>query len=106
MLGRIKTNQDKIRDSIVRIDISIPAAISNKLRDIEIRNQVKDASYITIAKEVRRENRLRMGKGTLEGVTPEEALKAYLETKYTAERASILLEYGEKLIQERNARPQ
>ena len=78
----------------------MPAALSNKLRDNEIRNQAKDAYYLTIAKEIRRETRLRMGKGALEGITPSDALKAYLESKYPAERAKVLLEYGEKLIRE------
>jgi hypothetical protein len=61
---------------------------------------MKDAYYLTIAKEIKRENRLRLGKGALEGVTPLDALKAYLENKYPPERAKTLLEYGEKLIKD------
>jgi exonuclease SbcD len=100
-LRTIELNQSQIKDAITRINISLPAAISGKLRDNEIRSKIKDAYYLTIVKEIQRETRLRMGKGALEGITPSEALKSYLETKYPAERARILLEYGEKLIQER-----
>jgi hypothetical protein len=85
---------------VVRIDISLPAVLSNNLRDAEIRSRVKDAYYLTITKDVQRETRLRMGKGALEGITPDGALKAYLESKYPAERARVLLEHGEKLIRE------
>ena len=73
------------------------------MRDNEIRNKAKEAYYLTVSKEIKRENRLRMGKGALEGVTPLEALKGYLEVRYPAERAKILLEYGEKLIRDENA---
>jgi DNA repair protein SbcD/Mre11 len=100
ILQKIEENRDSLKGAIVRIDISIPAVLSSKLRDNEIRNKVKDTYYLTISKQVKHESRLRMGKGALEGITPLEALKNYLETKYPAERARILLEYGEKLIQE------
>jgi DNA repair protein SbcD/Mre11 len=102
VLQQIEANQTKIKDAVVRLEISIPAAISNKLRDNEIRNKAKEAYYLTVSKEIKRENRLRMGKGALEGVTPLEALKAYLEARYSAERAKVLLEYGEKLISDEN----
>lgn len=102
LLQEIEANLGKIQDAIVRIDVSLPAVLSNKLRDHEIRNKVKDAHYLTISKEIRRETRLRMGPGALEGITPEDALKAYLEHKYPAERARLLQEYGEKLIREIN----
>ena len=98
VLQRIEASRSKIMDAVVRLEISISSAISNKLRDNEIRSKIKDAYYLTIAKEIRRESRLRLGKHSLEGVTPLEALKAYLESKYPAARAKILLEYGEKLI--------
>jgi exonuclease SbcD len=92
--------QDKIKDAIVRVDISIPADLSGKLRDADVRSKIKDAYYLTIARDIRREERLRMGKGSLEGITPSDALKAWLEAKYPVERARVLLEYGEKLIRE------
>ena len=70
------------------------------LRDNDIRNALAEAYYFTIAKDIRRETRLRLGKWTAEEITPLEALKVYLESKKVSpERAKVLLEYGEKLIQ-------
>ena len=55
----------------------------------------------TIAKDTSREARLRLGNYTAEELTPLNALKTYLETKkISPERAKVLLEYGEKLIEE------
>ena len=105
VLKAIAEQKDKLRDAIVRLQISLPAAIEGQLRDNDIRNAVKEAHYFTIAKDIQRETRLRLGKWTVEELTPIEALKAYLESKKVSpERAKLLLEYGEKLIQEQKAR--
>ncbi len=104
VLKAIAEQKDKLRDAIVRLQISLPAAIEGQLRDNDIRNAVKEAHYFTIAKDIQRETRLRLGKWTVEELTPIEALKAYLESKKVSpERAKLLLEYGERLIQEHQA---
>ena len=96
---------EKVRDAIVRLNVSLPAEPEGKLRDNDIRNALKEAHYFTIARDIRREARLRLGKWTAEDITPLEALKAYLEAKKVPpERAKVLLEYGERLIQEPRAR--
>jgi exonuclease SbcD len=100
LMHKIEAHQDEVRDAIVRLEISIPSTLSDKLRDGEVRNKMKDAYYLTIAKDIKRESRLRLDKGALEGVTPIEALKAYLKSKYPAERANSLLEYGEKFLKD------
>ncbi len=95
--------EDKVGGAIVRLQISLPAEIEGQLRDNDIRDALKEAHYFTIAKDVRREARLRLGKFTAEEITPLEALKTYLEGKeppVPPERIKLLLEYGEKLIQE------
>jgi len=94
--------EDKIRDAIVRLQISLPAEIEGQLRDSDIRSALKEAHHLTIAKEIKREARLRLGDWAAEEITPLEALKAYLESRkdVTPERAKLLLKYGEKLIQE------
>ena len=91
--------EDKIRDAIVRLQISLPGEVEGQLRDNDIRDALKEAYYFTIAKDIRREARLRLGEKTAEEIAPLEALKTYLETNYPSERAKLLLEYGEKLIQ-------
>jgi len=103
VLKAIAEQQDKIKDAIVRLQISLPAECQGQLRDNDIRNAIKEAHYFTIIKDIQRETRLRLGKWTAEELTPVEALKKYLETRkdLSRERAKLLLEYGEKLIQER-----
>ncbi len=104
VLRAIAEQEDKVRDAIVRLNISLPAEIEGQLRDNDIRNTVKEAHYFTIAKDIKREARLRLGQWTAEEIAPLDALKAYLESKKVSpERAKILLEYGEKLIQEQKA---
>jgi len=100
VLKAIAEQQDKVKGSIIRLSISLPAEGEGRLRDNEIREGLKDAHYLTIAKDIKRETRLRLGKWTAEEIAPLDALKAYLKSKkVAAERAELLLEYGERLIQ-------
>ncbi len=100
VLQAIAEQESSIREAIVRLQISLPAQIEGQLRDNDIRDALKEAHYFTIAKEIKRETRLRLGNYTAEEITPLDALKAYLESKKTPpERAKILLEYGERLIE-------
>ncbi len=101
VLKAISARQDEVRDAIVRINISLPAATAGSLRDTELRNALREAHYFIVSKNIQRETRLRLGDRTAEEITPLEALKAYLESKKTGpERTRVLLEYGEQLIQE------
>jgi len=101
VLRTIAEPEERVKDAIVRLQISLPAEIEGQLRDNDIRNALKEAHYFTIAKDIQRETRLRLGKWTAEEITPLDALKVYLESKQTPpERAKLLLRYGERLIQE------
>ena len=102
VLKTIAGQEDKIKDAIVRLQISLPAECQGQLRDNDIGNALKDAHYFAIIKDIQRETRLRLGKWTAEELTPVEALEKYLETRkdLSRERARLLLEYGEKLIEE------
>jgi DNA repair protein SbcD/Mre11 len=94
-----------VKDSIVRIQISLPEVGSSQINDPVIRNALKEAYYFNISKESAKEVRLRLGKFTAEELTPLNALKAYLETKKVdPARAKLLMEYGEKLINEVNSK--
>jgi len=105
VLKAIAEQEDKVRDAIVRLQIVLPAETEGQLRDNDLRNALKEAHYFAIAKDIQRETRLRLGKWTVEEITPLDALKAYLESKkVTPERTKVLLEYGEKLIQEQKTR--
>jgi exonuclease SbcD len=99
VLAAIAGQAEKARDAIVRLNISLPSSLEGQLRNNEIREALKDTHYFTIAREIQRETRLRMGNRTPEEVTPLDALKAWLESqKVSPERQKVLLEYGEKLI--------
>ncbi|MBA7476674.1 3',5'-cyclic adenosine monophosphate phosphodiesterase CpdA [subsurface metagenome] len=104
-LKAIAEQEDRVKDAIIRLNISLPVEIAGQLGDNDVREALKEAHYFTIAKDVQRETRLRLGNLTAEEITPLDALKAYLEEKKVApERAKLLLEYGEKLIQEQGSR--
>ncbi len=105
VLRAIAEQEDTVGDAIVRLNISLPAETEGQLRDNDIRDMLKETYYFTIAKDIQRETRLRLGKWTAEEIPPLDALKAYLESKKVSpERAKLLLEYGEKLIQEQRTR--
>ncbi len=94
-------SQHEIADAIVRLQISLPQEIEGQILDGDIRNTLKEAHYYTIAKDIKRESRLRLGNQTAEEITPIEALKAYLEDKkFSQSYSKLLLKYGEELIKE------
>jgi exonuclease SbcD len=105
VLRAVGEQEDKAKDAIVRLNISLPAEIEGQLRDNDIRDAVKEAHYFTVAKDIKRETRLRLGKWTAEEITPLDALRTYLESKKVSpERTKILLEYGERMIQEQGTK--
>jgi len=96
----ITEQADKVADAIVRLQLTLPSEIEGQLSDAEIREALKEAHYFTVARDIKREVRLRIGNRAAEEITPIEALKAYLEQKKVSPaRAKTLLEYGERLIQ-------
>lgn len=105
VLRAIAEHQDGVRDAIVRLAINLPAEVEGRLRESELREALREAHYLTIAKEVKRVSRPRLGAWAAEEIVPLDALKAYLEAKKVApERAKLLLEYGQRLIQEHEAK--
>jgi exonuclease SbcD len=93
--------QQDVGEAIIRLQVSLPQELEGQIRDSDIREALKEAHYYTIAKDIRRESRIRLGDQAAEEITPVQALKAYLKSvKVPPERAKTLLEYGEKLIRE------
>ena len=81
------------------MNITVPAQLEGQLRDADIRESLEEAHFYTVAREIQREARLRLGQFTAEEITPLEALKKYLESKKTPpERTKVLMEYGERMI--------
>jgi exonuclease SbcD len=105
VLKAIVEKSDAIKDAIVRLQLSLPSELEGQIRDGDIREALKEAHYFAIAKEVRRETRVRLGERAAEEITPAQALKVYLESKKVpAERAKVLQEYGERLIEEQETK--
>jgi exonuclease SbcD len=102
VLKAIAEQGDEVKDAVVRLSISLPAEAEGQLRDNDIRSALGEAHYFTIARDIRREARLRLVGMAAEEISPIDALKSYLESKkgISPERARLLLEYGQRLIQE------
>jgi exonuclease SbcD len=105
VLHAIAKNDVNVRGSIVRLQIQVSAEKEGLLQENEIRKALKEAYFVAaVNKEVDREHRSRLGSYPAEGLTPLQALKLYFESKKTPkEREKVLLEYGERLIQQGSA---
>jgi len=100
VLAEIGKKKDEAVDAIVRLQLTVPAAIAGRLPDSELRDALKSAYFLTITRDVKRETRMRLGTVSAEGLTPLDALKLWLESKNTpAERAKALMDYGRKLVE-------
>ena len=98
-LEAVSSQKEKVREAIVKLNLDLPSQAEAQIRYREIQEALKEASYFTIAREIRRETRSRLGERYSEELTPLAALEAYLETqKVPPERRKTLLEYGEKLL--------
>ncbi len=91
-----------VRDAIVRVQVALSEQLEGLLDEGEIRKALKDAHYVAaIARDIERERRPRLAGFTAEGMTPMEALEVYLNSKNTSkERIKVLLDYGQRLIEE------
>ena len=89
-----------VSESIVRVKVSMPEEIESALRENDIREALSQAKYITpIVRDIRRNRRTRLGLNPMDGMSPKEALKLYLEmAQFPAERSSTLIRYAEQLI--------
>jgi len=102
VLKAVTAHRDEIKDNIVRLCVSVPEGPAERLREADIKDALKDAYYLTVSREVRREARLRLGTLSAEDVTPRDGLQKWLETQENlpAERRQQIAEYGERLIRE------
>ena len=91
-----------VADAIVRVRITMPQEVEAQLRENEVRDALASAHFVApIVRDVTRERRTRLGGASVEGLSPQEALRLYLETTNApAERAQVLLSYAERLINE------
>lgn len=97
----------EMKDAVVRVELEYPEAVDGLVRDADIRLLLKDAQNVSITKNVERESRVRLGGEKGEDLAPRRMLELYLDSadgsKLTAERKKLLLDYGERLIWERES---
>ena len=91
-----------VAGSIVRVKVTMPQEVEARLREDEVRSALSEAQFVTpIVRDVQRDRRTRLGSVPVEGLSPQQALRLYLEAaKVPPERANILLSYGDNLINE------
>jgi exonuclease SbcD len=91
-----------VAGAIVRVKIAMPQEVEALLREGEVRNALTSAQYVTpIMRDVQRDRRTRLGSVPVERLSPQQALKFYLETaNVPQERANVLMSYGGNLINE------
>lgn len=94
--------RENVAGDIVRVKTLADAPHDALLREADIRNALAEAQFCIIAREVKREQRVRLGGYTAEAITPLQALRVYLESlkDMPPERMKTLLEYGERLLAE------
>ena len=102
VLSNIAQRAGDIAGAIVRLKLSLPGHLASALRDGEIFKALKEAYNVSIARDIRKVSRGRGAGWINDSLTPLEALKKYMETQNIAvERRKKLLEYGERLINEK-----
>ena len=90
-----------IDGAIVKLQIKLPQESEKLIMDGAVKEVLKPASYFTIAREVKREIRSRLGSRSVEELSEIEALQTWLNTtNVPEERAKILMQYGKELINE------
>ena len=97
-----------VADAIVRLRVTMPQEVETQLRESEVRSALSAAHFVApIVRDVTRERRTRLGTTPVEGISPREALRLYLETtNVPPERARTLMEMAEQLIAEEAERAQ
>ena len=95
-----------LEGAIVRLQVSQPAALEGEIDDARIRAALKPAQHFSIAREVPREARARLGDAAAAEYTPLEALGHYLDTRgdVSPERKKTLLGSAAELIRDKEAR--
>jgi DNA repair protein SbcD/Mre11 len=102
ILSEISARSGDIAGAIVRLKLSLPGHQAAAAGDGDIFKALKEAYNVSIARETRKVSRSRAAGWITDTLTPLEALTKYIETQNIAiERRKKLLEYGEKLINEK-----
>jgi len=106
VLDAVARESAALEGAIVRLQVSLPAEIEGEIDDTRVRAALKPAHHFSIAREVRREARARLGAAAAEEIMPLEALGHYLNTRsdLSPEHKKTLLEFAGELIREQDGR--
>ena len=95
-------DRHEVSDAVVRLIVQTTPDTEARLRDREIEKRLEPANYVAaFVKETERPERVRLGGGAPESLTPAELLERYLESRNTPPaRARKLLQYAENIFQD------
>ena len=93
---------EDLAEAIVRLRLALPAELETMLVESRIRDALRPAHFIaSISKDVSDRGRTRVNDADTRGLTPNEALQMYFNTRNVPDdRAQVLLRYAEELIAE------
>ena len=93
---------EKIRDNIVRLELTLPQALQAQVCDGDVRAAAEGAYHFVVTKKIERASRVRLADVYVERLTPEQALETYLLAKHKDSPALLqeLLEAGRRLLQD------
>ena len=94
---------EDLSEAIVRLRLALPAELEPLLVEGSIRDALEPAHYIaSISKDVADRTRTRLQNANTRGLSPQDALRLYLDTRNVPEdRAGVLMKYADELIAER-----
>ena len=101
-----KIKNSPIEDAVVRLRIKVPGELEPMISDAELRKALAPAHFNAgISRDVDRTRKFRLDGETVDGMTPRDALKAYLEASvesrgWTENQIREMLTMGEELIRE------
>ena len=95
-------NSAEIEDAVVKILITVPRSMEGHINDAEILTALEKAHYVVaVSKEIKEETRTRLGEVNLKVLSPQAALKKYLESRdVPKDRIENLVDRAAHLMQE------
>lgn len=99
VMSALARERERIADSVVRVSVNLPASAQGFLKDGEIREALAGAYHATVARQVKEEQRVRLGNLTGAEMAPLDALRVWLETKNVdPERKKLLMDHAERML--------
>lgn len=101
VMAAVAARSAELKGAVVRLEVNYAVQTDGKLQEPMVRQALREASYITIANNINRQARTRLGGRSVEQLTPLQALELYLDSKnVAAARKHLLLQHAEKLLQD------